>query len=107
MMLDFNEYKGWRPPVLQVSAAKNQGVDELTEKIIKHKSEMESTGKFKERRERNSKLEILKLVEGRLMEMVLDIANNDQDLDRMAKKVADRKSNPYSIRDEIIRLLRK
>ncbi|MTI68042.1 MAG: methylmalonyl Co-A mutase-associated GTPase MeaB [Firmicutes bacterium] len=107
MMLDFKKYDTWRPPVTKLSAVKNEGVNNLLDNIIKHKEDMFKSGKFKLRREKNAKLEILNLVEEELMEMVHRITDEHEGLDTIAKKVAIRKSNPYTSRDEIIKLIKK
>jgi len=107
MMLDFNDYKGWKPPVLQVSASKNSGIDNLLSKIIEHKEQMDHTGELQTRREENTKLEILNLVEEKLMSIILDRTKENNFLDKISKKVAIRELDPYSARDQIITLLEK
>lgn len=107
MMLDFGNYKGWRPPVVQVSGTRNKGVTELLEKIIEHKNYMEKTGELIKRRKRNAELEVLNLIKEKLMDMVINITNEGYELSNIAEKIVDRKLDPYSARDRIIELIKK
>ena len=72
MNLDLNDKKDYRPPVVKVSASKNQDIDKLVEELIGHKKHLEETGELIERRKRNTKLEIIKLVEEELMDLIMN-----------------------------------
>lgn len=106
MMLDFSNHGQWRPPVLQVSAGKNQGMDNLLKNIIEHKEKMILHGDLQKRREKNSKLEILSLVNDKLMSMIMEKAQSGYALEEMSKDVAARNIDPYSARDNIFNLLK-
>jgi LAO/AO transport system kinase len=95
MMLDFNK-SDWRPPVEMVVAIENKGVEELLEHIEKHRSYLEETGEKEVRRIRNSKTEIVDLVQQRLMSILLDKSNKEQMINELSKEVAARKTDPYS-----------
>lgn len=105
MMLDLGENKGWRPPVLKVSASNNTGIDELLAKIIKHKEYMINSGEFDKRRLANARLEVLKLVEEKLMAMVLKKTSKGYYLDKLSENIMKREIDPYTARDKIITML--
>lgn len=105
MNLDLNENTDYRPPVVKVSAAKNKDIDVLLEKIIEHRRHLEETNKLEERRIRNNKMELLKMVEEDLMSLILDKAVKDDLLERLARDVTLRKTDPYTAKDEILKLV--
>ncbi|EOD01130.1 methylmalonyl Co-A mutase-associated GTPase MeaB [Caldisalinibacter kiritimatiensis] len=107
MMLDFNDNKEWRPPVIQVSSLKREGIDKLLNSIIEHKNEMEQRGELRARRERNAKLEVLNLVEEKLMNMVMDVTDKEYTLKQIAKDIVEKKLDPYTARDTIIEKITK
>jgi len=105
MNLDLNENTDYRPPVVKVSAAKNKDIDVLLEKIIEHRRHLEETNKLEERRIRNNKMELLKMVEEDLMSLILDKAVKEDLLERLARDVTLRKTDPYTAKDEILKLV--
>ncbi len=107
MNLDLNEKTDYRPPVVKVSAAKNKDIDILLEKILEHRSYLEETNQLEERRIRNNKMELLKMVEEDLMSLILDKAVKEDLLEKLAKDVTLIKIDPYTAKDEILKLIMK
>ncbi|WFA07723.1 methylmalonyl Co-A mutase-associated GTPase MeaB [Tissierella sp. Yu-01] len=107
MNLDLNEKKEYRPPVLKVSASKNQGIDELVEKLEEHRKYLEESNELEERRNRNNRLQLLKLVEYELMEIILDKSVGEDLLDNLSKEITKGITDPYTAKDRIIDLIRK
>lgn len=99
MMLDFNKNVAWRPPVNMVIASENQGVDILLDSIMKHKTYLESTGKFEERRISNAKSEIVEMIKERIIHSLLDNSHNEEMLEIYSRKIVSREENPYSAVD--------
>lgn len=95
MMLDFSS-KPWRPPVKMVTAATNQGVDDLLDAIHAHREFMKASGGYEERRVDNAKTELLELVKSKVMTKLLSPSEQKTQLDELAKAVAIRKENPYT-----------
>lgn len=106
-MLDLSQNKEYRPPVVQVIASKNKDVDILLDEILKHMEDMESAGKLQERREKNARMEIIKLVEIEIMRMILNKADAGDTLDAISKDVALRNVDPYSACEQLINLINK
>lgn len=105
MALDLNEKTDWRPPVQKVSANRNENVDKLVNKLLDHKKFLEDTGELINRRNKNTKMEILNLVQNEIMAMILEKSSKEDALDKVSKDVALRKLDPYTAKDEIIKLI--
>lgn len=105
MNLDLNEQGDYRPPVVKVSAGQNKDIDILLEKILEHREYLEKSNELEKIRIRNNRLEILKLVEEDLMKLILDKAVKEDLIERLAKEVTLRETDPYTAKDEIIQLI--
>lgn len=105
MNLDLNEKQDYRPPVVKVSARKNQDIDILLEKILNHKGYLEETGELNKLRNRNNQMEIINLVEEELMKIILDRAIKEDFLEVLSNDVTNRIIDPYTARDRIIELI--
>lgn len=106
MNLDLNDKKDYRPPVVKVSASKNQDIDKLVDKLIEHKKYLEETDGIIERRKRNTKLEIIKLVEEELMDLILSKALEENLLDNLSNEIMLKNLDPYSAKDKILELIK-
>ena len=106
MNLDLNEKKDYRAPVIKVSAIKNEGIDELVKKLEEHRNYLENNNRLEERRTRNNKLQLLKLVENELMEIIVERSVKEDLLDNLSKQITLGTIDPYSAKDKIIELIR-
>lgn len=106
MNLDLNEKKEYRPPVTKVSASKNENIDKLIEKLIDHRAYLEKTGELIERRKRNAKLEIIKLVEEELMDLIMHKALEENLLDSLSEEIVLKDLDPYSAKDRVLKLIK-
>ncbi len=102
MALDFNDDK-WKPPVVEVEALYNKGIDGLIEELKAHRDYLESSGDLLKRRIKNSELEILDLTKQTLMQRIFSDEKNAEDLQALSENVANRKLDPYSASKEMIR----
>lgn len=107
MNLDLNDKEDYRPPVLKVSASKNQHIDEVLEELIEHQKYLETTGKILKRRRRNTKFEVLKLVEEELMSLIMYKALEENMLDNLSKEVVEKELDPYSAKDKVLKLIKE
>lgn len=106
MNLDLNENMDYRPPVVKVSASKNEDIDVLLEEILNHRKYLEDTKQLEDNRTRNNKLELLKMVEEDLMSLILDRAVKDDLLDKLAREITLKEIDPYTAKEKIIQLIR-
>lgn len=107
MNLDLNENRDYRPSVVKVSASKNENIDKLLDKIMEHRGYLEKTGELFKRRKRNTKLEIVKLVEEELMNLIMDKALEENLLDNLSEEVLLKNLDPYSARDRVLGLIKE
>src|SRR5690606_35395932 len=75
MNLDLNEKSDYRPPVVKVSAIKNEDIDILLQKLVDHEEYLKSTGLLHDTRIRILKAEILQLTEEELLRLIMDRTN--------------------------------
>lgn len=61
----------WRPPVLTVSAAENQGLDRMWEMILEHRRTLEKSGAFEARRRDQNAQWMMAIVEDQLRDRIL------------------------------------
>lgn len=101
MSLDFS-HSQWRPPVCEVVALHNKGIDEIIDKLKEHRSYLETSGELIERRTKNSESEILDLTQQTLMKKVLGDAKSREDIHDLSRQVANRELDPYRASREII-----
>lgn len=106
MNLDLNEKKDYRPSVVKVSASKNENIDKLVEKLVEHRNYLEDTQELLERRKRNTKLEIVKLVEEELMELIMHKALEENLLDSLSEEILLKDLDPYSAKDRVLKLIK-
>ena len=83
------------------------GIDDLIDKLLEHRSYLEGTRKLEERRNRNTRLELIKLVEEELFDMIISKAQEEDVLDELSSKVVTRQIDPYTAKDSIIKLFKK
>ncbi len=107
MMLDLNQNAERRPPVLKVTAVKNEGIEELIEEIKKHIVYLKETGKFIERRRNNLKLEVVELIDSELRKIVISHTDSGNMLDKEAINILNKEKNIYDVRDEFLRTIGK
>ena len=107
MNLDLNEKSDYRPPVVKVSAIKNEDIDVLLQKLMDHENYQKDTNKLHETRRRNLKSEILQLTEEELLRLIMDKAHQGDLIDELASKVEKRTLDPYTAKEQIVSLLRE
>ena len=106
MNLDLSEKKDYRPPVVKVSASKNQDIDKLVDKLIEHRTYLEETGKIVERRKKNIKLEIMKLAEEEFLKLVMNKAHEENMFDKLVNDVILKELDPYTAKDMIMNFIK-
>jgi LAO/AO transport system kinase len=107
MMLDLNTKEGRRPPVVMVTAVKNEGIVDLAKEITDHVLYLKESGELTRRRSNNLKLEIVDLVETKLSRMVFSHASNQSKLEKEIYAIVSKEKNVYEVRDELLSELKK
>jgi len=94
---------GWTPPVVRTVATEGSGIDELALEIDRCLEFFQQDSRRPERRKPAARQRLLSLLEERLMTSVLNSSFQDGELDRIVDDIADRKIDPYSVVEDIIR----
>ena len=102
MMLDVGRHGSeWHYPVVQTSALKGTGIDELLDSIQLHQKYLMESGKFEKRRKRQLKAEIYKHLQDLLLEEVNNRIGGELKLDEIVDEIASGSSDPFSKATEI------
>ena len=107
MMLDMSDNMERRPPVLQVTAIKNEGIDKLVDEVKDHMNYLKKSNKLYERRKNNAKTEIIKLVEEDIINLILKKNESIGMLDDIAHKVAIKALDPYTAKDKVFNSIKE
>ena len=106
MNLDLDGHQDYRPPVVQVSALKDENIDGLVEALKGHKDYLFQSGTYEELQRRNIRLEVMKLVEEDLKNIIFTKSSENNLLDKLTDEILLKDNNPYSAKDEIIKLIK-
>lgn len=106
MMLDLSMHER-RPPVVKVTASKNEGIDDLVTEIKNHMDYLRTSGKLHERRKNNMKLEVVELVEYELRKIVIAHTANENKLELEVGKIINKEKNIYEVRDEFLKTIKE
>lgn len=104
--LDLNDRSAYRPPVLKISAGKNQGIEDLMAAIMDHRKLLEESGELKTRRIRNNRQEIIELAQDELIKIIMEKALEEDLLDKLSREITDKKTDPYTAKDKIVSLIK-
>ena len=107
MNLDLNSKEDYRPPVVKVSAGKNKNLDKLLDELIKHRNYLEETNELLVRRKENTKIEILKLVEEELMDLIMHKSLEKNVLENLSEEVVHKNLDPYSAKDKVLNIIKE
>jgi LAO/AO transport system kinase len=95
-VLSLGPQEGWRVPIVKTEASRNEGVEELAEKIAEHRVFIEEQGTLVERRKRNLMNEVVALAAGRLRRALEAQVRDDPEVQEMLDEVVARRLDPAS-----------
>src|SRR5437660_7086664 len=96
-------HDGWQSPVLRTVATENKGVEELALTVKKFEKHFEAGGERKRKHVEHWKNRLVELLESRLVERALGGAGGEARLTALAVEVAERKKDPFSAVNEILK----
>jgi LAO/AO transport system kinase len=103
-MLDLNQNRGWRPPVLKTIAKDNVGMKKLLEEINRHIKFLKESGELEQRRRESAKKELFDLIQKQWKEMLSTFIDNGF-LDKIVTKIVKREEDPYSAVEKLSSIL--
>ena len=103
MNLDFSAPQGWRAPILQTVATRNEGTGAVVEQLEAHRRWLAASGEARQRRLRRSRARLRALLEARFFRAVETDAHNPRGLEDFVARLTDRSVDPYSATEELFR----
>jgi GTPase len=97
---------GWQPPIVKTVASEGQGIDELMENIQRCFLFFENSPSRLEKKREAAKQRLITLLQERLVSTAVQQVFPNGELNRVVEQIADRRRDPYSLVDEVVRNLR-
>jgi LAO/AO transport system kinase len=92
----------WHPPIVKTVATENKGIEDLS-KAIESYYDYQKQGENLERRTAIAKWRLLELLQEKLLADVLSRDGTREKLDRTAREIAEKRNDPYSAIEEILK----
>ena len=92
----------WNPPIVKTVAPENKGIEDLS-KAIESYNEFQKKSENLERRAAIAKWRLLELLQEKLLADVLNRNGTSEKLNELAQEIAEKKTNPYSAVEEILK----
>lgn len=105
IMLDLNGRTDYRPPVKNIIARDNQGIDELYEAIESHYNYMKNSGSFEKRRKEAIEAEILGIFKENLMGKITKLQQSTDYVSTLISEVFNKSKDTYSAALELSNIL--
>lgn len=105
IMLDLNGRTDYRPPVKNIIARDNIGIDELFEAIESHYNYMKDSGNFEKRRKKAIEAEILGIFKENLMGKIIKLQQSTDYVSTLISEVLNKSLDTYSAALELSNIL--
>jgi LAO/AO transport system kinase len=92
----------WNPPIIKTVATENKGIEDLSKAIESYEQFQKQTENL-ERRRAIARWRLLELLRERLLSDLLDRDGTSEKLDLLAMEIAEKKNNPYSAVESLLR----
>lgn len=106
MAMHFSSADGWNVPVLRTTATSGEGIPELAEMIITHRTHLRESGKWLEREQKRSRREVEQLLTQRFLEQ-LENSISAAEREQVVAAVAARELDPYAAVETLLRRMGK
>jgi LAO/AO transport system kinase len=93
----------WQPPIIKTVATENKGIEEMAAAIESYQEFQKKTEASAGRRRAIARWRILELLRERLLARTLSADSASDRLDALAAEVADKRRDPYSAVEEIMK----
>ena len=92
----------WNSPIVKTTATENKGIEDLS-KAIESYNDFLKQGENLERRTSIAKWRLTELLQEKLLANILSKDGTSEKLDKLAREIAEKKNNPYSAIEEILK----
>lgn len=93
----------WNPPIVKTIATENKGVEDLDAAILAYNNFQKSGEKSLERRHAIAKWRLLELIREKLLADLMSKNGTAEKLDKLSLEIAEKRNNPYSAVEEILK----
>ncbi|HZG50941.1 MAG TPA: methylmalonyl Co-A mutase-associated GTPase MeaB [Pyrinomonadaceae bacterium] len=93
----------WQPPIVKTVAIENKGIDDLADAIARYREYQQQAEASHTRRASIARWRILELLREELVTRAMNRDGAGQHLDALAAEVADKRRDPYSAVEEILK----
>ena len=97
---------GWQPPIVKTTATKGEGVVELLEAIDRYYVFFRNSISRSRKKQEAERQRLINLLEERLVNTAVEQIFPDGELNDLVSAIAERRQDPYSVVEQIIRNLR-
>jgi LAO/AO transport system kinase len=87
---------GWEVPIVRTEATRDEGIEELADKLVGHRAYIEAEGTLSERRRRNLMNEVLGIATFRMRRELEESLREDQAVQELLDRVVSRELDPAS-----------
>jgi LAO/AO transport system kinase len=101
-ILSLDRDRDWRPPIVLTDALKEEGIEELWDKVTAHREHLESNGLLDERRRKNLAGEVFAVASARAKTHLERAVADDPELRRLLDEVQRRELDPLTAVREIM-----
>ncbi len=103
MILDIRRKKDeWEYPVVSTEAVNNKGIDSLLAKISEHKKCLTDNGVLEQHRKNQIKVDLKKIIEQKVRDLVDERILNSFDIDQLAERVYKGEDDPYTAGERLL-----
>jgi LAO/AO transport system kinase len=92
----------WMPPIVRTVATENKGIEDLAAAIESY-YEFQKTSENLDRKKAIARWRLLELLQERLLADVLSRNGTSEKLDKLTREIAEKKTNPYSAVEDILK----
>jgi LAO/AO transport system kinase len=94
---------GWPPPIFKTEAVLEKGIFEVVYGISQHRTCLIESKRLQGKNQLRAKKHFLKLLQTRLLESAMDRIEVDKHLDTVIEELVERKVNPYTMVEDIVK----
>ena len=94
--------QAWRAPIVLVSAARDEGIDQVWDAVLAHQAYLTDSGTLATRRQQRLKQEVMALVADRARENARRVLDGDTPVGRRVRENRNGKLNPYALAEEVL-----
>jgi LAO/AO transport system kinase len=93
---------GWQVPIVRTEAVRDEGIDELADKIAAHRRHIEAEGTLASRRRRNLMNEVIALAAYRMRHRLEESVREDAEVQKLLDEVVERRLDPASAARQLL-----